>query len=181
MAHSKGTAWGLLLTALMVLASTPVRAESPLPGEAGAGPGHMGHSHRGVGGENCPAMGGDANGPGWPARMEELGLTPEQKGALKTVMERYQPKGWELAQRGRGVREQLSAVSPDDSAYAAATEQAATSAAEIAADLVKLLSELRAEIHGLLTVEQRQRLQERASADSKPWNEWRERHRAAPR
>jgi Spy/CpxP family protein refolding chaperone len=133
--------------------------------------------------KDCPAgpggmgMMGHQHGGPWMSHMEDLGLTAEQRAAMKQVFERYRTRGSELAQRGSAVRSELMNVSPDDSGYVAATANAAEATAGIAADVVRLMSEMRKEVHAILTEEQRQKLKERAAADRERWQEWRDRHK----
>jgi Spy/CpxP family protein refolding chaperone len=181
MAYTKGTILGLLLATLAGLVNGSAEAESPVPGIPGTSQTRMPHGPWGAGSENCPVLAGGMPGGAWGSKMESLGITPEQKSAIHAILERHKPGIWDLAQRGRGIRERLSAVSPDDPGYAEATEQAAVSAAEIAAEGVKLLSEIRAEVHLVLTPEQRQQLREHSDADQKRWDEWRARHRPVPK
>lgn len=130
----------------------------------------------------CPAMrhgmGGwsGAGGP-WMNRMDELGLTGEQRQAIQAIVERFRDRGMELGQQASGTRDELLAVAPDDPRYAEATRAAADSAARIAAQGVELASAMRAEMHAVLTPEQRQLARERATADRQRWEDWRQRHR----
>lgn len=135
---------------------------------------------------DCPMMGpgGGPMGPmsggaPWLSRMEGLNLSAEQRAAMQQVFERYRTRGVELAQRGSSVRSELMDVAPEDAAYAAATERAAEAAAAIAADAVKLMSEMRGEMNAILTPEQRQQLRDRMAAKKQRWEEWRNRHRPA--
>lgn len=121
---------------------------------------------------------GFAPGSGWLANLEVLQLTPGQREAIGIILDRYRTRGWDLAQRGAGIREQLTRVEPDDPGYADATQKASETAAILASDLVKIVAEARAEIHAVLTDEQRQRLRERTDASQKRWQEWQSRHKA---
>lgn len=110
--------------------------------------------------------------------IEELDLTPAQHAAIKEIANRYRTRGMDLAQRASDMREQFMDVSPDDAAYADATARSAELASALAADAVRLASELRAEIHGVLTPAQRELLEQRARERRQRWDDWRERHRA---
>jgi Spy/CpxP family protein refolding chaperone len=130
---------------------------------------------------DCPMM-GHAGGPmgggaPWMSRMEGLNISAEQRAAMQQIFERYRTRGVELAQRGSGVRSELMDVAPEDPGYPAATERAAEAAAGIAADAVKLMSEMRGEVSAVLTPEQRQQLRDRMAAKKQRWEEWRNRHR----
>lgn len=135
---------------------------------------------------NCPmmapgagTMGPMGGGAHWMSRMEGLNLSAEQRAAMQQVFERYRTRGVELAQRGSSVRSALMDVAPEDPAYAAATDNAAAAAAAIAADAVKLMSEMRGEMNAILTPEQRQQLRDRMAEKKQRWEEWRNRHKPA--
>ena len=115
----------------------------------------------------------------WLARMEDLRLTPEQRKAIQAIADHYRALGTAAAQRASGIREQLLGASPDDPGYADATDKASEAASLLAADAVRLLSELRAEVHSVLSEEQRQRLKERGTEERARWDEWRSRHKPA--
>ena len=115
----------------------------------------------------------------WLARIEELNLTPEQRAAMKAIGERYRTLGHPLAERARQIREEFMAVAPDSAGYAAATDAAVASTATLASDTVRLLSDLRAELYGLLTDEQRQQLTSKATEERQRWDDWRSRHKPA--
>lgn len=131
----------------------------------------QGHSAPGYG------MGPDGSEGKWLARLEELKLTPEQRQAIQEIADHYRSLGTDAAQRASGIREQWLNVSPDDPAYATATDKASEAAARLAADAVHLLSAMRAEVHAVLSNEQRQLLKERMTGERARWDEWRSRHK----
>jgi Spy/CpxP family protein refolding chaperone len=159
----RSTAFVLLLVALLTTAQAHANPppDAPSPGAAA-----------------CPALGPGGENP-WLARIEELNLTPEQREAMKAIGERYRTQGHELSTRAGQIREQFRAVTPDAPGYAAATDAAAASTATLAADTVHLLAGLRAELYGLLTDEQRQRLAEKSRLERERWDDWRARHQPA--
>jgi Spy/CpxP family protein refolding chaperone len=124
-------------------------------------------------------MGGMGGGAPWMSRMDGLNISAEQRAAMQQIFERYRTRGVELAQRGSGVRSELMDVAPEDPGYPAATERAAEAAAGIAADAVKLMSDMRGEMNAILTPEQRQQLRDRMAAKQQRWEEWRNRHKPA--
>ena len=129
-------------------------------------------------GEAGTGMGWFAPGAGWLAGLDELGLTADQRDAIRKITESYRTRGWDLAQRAAGIREQFSRVAPNDPGYADATQKASETAAVLASDLVKMIADARAEIHAVLTDEQRQHLRDRLDSSQKRWEEWRSRHQA---
>ena len=135
-----------------------------------------------------PAMGGPVMdmGMGWGGpsghggeHWKGLNLTPEQQQAMQDVTRAYRPRWQELRTRGEAIREKLTAVSPDDSGYATATESASQDAAALAADVVTLMSQMRAEVHAILTPEQRAQLQQQMEQRRQRWDAWRSRERPA--
>jgi Spy/CpxP family protein refolding chaperone len=123
-------------------------------------------------------MMGHRHGGHWMSGMDELNLTAEQRASMKQVFERYRTRGAELAERGSAVRTDLMNVAPDDAGYDAAVDSAAEKTAEITADAVRLMSEMRKELHAILTEEQRAQLKERMTTERQRWDEWRNRHKA---
>jgi hypothetical protein len=67
-------------------------------------------------------------------------------------------------------------VAPDEASYADAVARSGEAAAALASDAVRLAGELRAEIHAVLTLDQRTRLKERAQVERQRWDDWRSRH-----
>lgn len=132
--------------------------------------------------QQCPAATGDAgpHGAGEKvlAALDGLDLTPAQRQAIQALAERYRIRGQDLAQRGADIREQLLEVAPDDPTYADATARSGEAAAALAADAVRLASELRAEVHALLTPAQRDVLRQRVREKRDRWDDWRERNRS---
>lgn len=138
------------------------------------------HHHGGTAGMDGSPDGAGCAGPGgkWISRIEELNLTAEQQLAIQAIMERYRNRALELAQRGTVVREQFTSVLPTDAGYDEATEKAAETAAALMADGIRLMSALRAEVHGVLTPEQRDLMNERMQAERQRWDDWRSRHQS---
>lgn len=173
---------GLLVAAFLACIAQQVQAAESTNLAPGAFP-HFGmmHRHHGEGGTGCPAdKAGAADSAGttgpWTARLESLGVTAEQRLAIQQVALRYRDRGLVLAQRGSAIREQWMSVAPDDPGYPQATEDAAATAADLAADGLRLLAEMRSEMHALLTPEQRQQMKEQAQKERQRWDDWRNRH-----
>jgi Spy/CpxP family protein refolding chaperone len=150
-----------LVAAFSVMASLGLAA--PSPPEAATHP--------------RPGGGFDAAQSRWLAQLEELDLTPDQRQAVRSIAERFHARGVELAQRASRLREEFVETLPDDRTYASATERASDGAALLAADAVRMLSDMRSELHAVLSDEQRQRLRERLSAERSRWEDWRARHK----
>jgi Spy/CpxP family protein refolding chaperone len=110
---------------------------------------------------------------------KERNLTPEQQQSVQALKESFRPRWQELRTRGTAIREKLVAASPDDSGYAAATQSASQDAAALAADMVTLMGQMRAEMHAILTPEQRAELKQHMQERRQRWDKWRSR-RARP-
>ncbi len=112
------------------------------------------------------------------AEIEALGLDATQRAALQKLGDSYRTRAEGLRERAAAIREQMLQVEPDDPRYGDLTERASVATGELAADGARLAADFRADVFSILTPEQRQRLRERASERSKPWDDWRSRHRA---
>jgi Spy/CpxP family protein refolding chaperone len=156
-----------------------------MPGAALAAPPAGCDSHDGS--HHCPAMGahpmgmmpfGDPAGTG-AEMFGGVNFTDEQQQAIADLKQSYRARGEELRARAEAIRNAFSAVSPDDAQYAAATEKASQETAALAGDVVTLMAQLRAEMHAILTAEQRAQLQERMQNRRERWESWRSRTRPA--
>lgn len=121
--------------------------------------------------------GGDARVP-LADYLRELDLSLEQRQSMQEIAQRFRDRAVALMQRGAEARDRLRSVMPDDAAYADAVTTAAQSAAVLAADGVRLLGDMRAEMHAVLTDAQRQLLREKVREDRQRWDEWRSRHQS---
>jgi Spy/CpxP family protein refolding chaperone len=91
---------------------------------------------------------------------DELGLTGQQRTDIQIIIADYMPRYHDLGQLGRTTANELLNMAPDAPGYVEATQKASATAASSAAELVTLLSEMRAKLYAVLTVEQRAKLQE---------------------
>lgn len=92
---------------------------------------------------------------------DELGLTGQQRTDIQIIIADYMPRYRDLARIGRESATSLLSLAPDSAEYLDATQKASATAASSAAELVVLLSEMRAKLYAVLSPEQRQTLQER--------------------
>jgi Spy/CpxP family protein refolding chaperone len=125
------------------------------------------------------------SGPfGWSAHWNEhwqsLQLTPEQQQSIRELMSAYRPRWQELRARSGSIREKLMTATPDDAEYEAATQEARHEASELASELVSLLSQMRADVHAILSPEQRLQLQEQMQQRQQRWEAWRSRTGSSP-
>ena len=89
---------------------------------------------------------------------EELGLAPEQRQAIKGFFEQAKPGFEQLHRQMRANAELLLKTQPDAPAYQSVVANVSQSAAELASQFVLQASQLRSQIHGVLTPEQRTKL-----------------------
>ncbi len=161
---------GLIIATTLACAGRGLTAEEPAPAAQMESP-HFGmmHMHRDADGSGF--------GPGnWTSRLEALNVTAEQKSAIQQVVQSYRDRGFALAQAASSVRTQWMNVSPDDPYYAQSTEEAATAAANLVADGIRLAGDMRAEVYALFTPEQRAQLRVEMSQERQRWEDWRKRH-----
>lgn len=91
---------------------------------------------------------------------DELGLTGQQRTDIQIIIADYMPRYRDLAELGRDSAAGLLRLAPDSPEYVVETQKASATAASSAAELVTLLSEMRAKLYAVLSPEQRQKLQE---------------------
>jgi Spy/CpxP family protein refolding chaperone len=89
---------------------------------------------------------------------DQLGLTPEQRQAVKGFFEQAKPGFEQLHKQMRANAELLLKTQPDDPAYQTVVASVSQSAAELASQFVLQASQLRAQVHSVLTPEQRVKL-----------------------
>ena len=85
---------------------------------------------------------------------EELGLSIEQQAVIADIMRDYAPRIRELMERGSETVWSIMEVAPYDPEYTVDTERASQAAAETAAELVRVASEMRSALHSIMTQEQ---------------------------
>ncbi len=134
----------------------------------------------GWGGHRGGPMGPFA-GPGVEVMFEALDLTPEQRDAVEAIQAIYRPQLQALMDSSRNTRRALSETAPDDPDYATVVAEASQAAAEHASQLVLLSAEMRRELHGVLTPQQREKaLELRSTMREQRLQKRRERRRAGP-
>lgn len=85
---------------------------------------------------------------------DELGLSPEQQAVMGEIFMDYGTRLRPLFERGAATAWSIMNVAPKDPDYSLDTERAAQAAAETAAEIVRLLSEMRSAINSIMTAEQ---------------------------
>lgn len=139
-------------------AQKPAAAQPPAPtygrpgGRAHGGPGGMG---MGAGPMMMPGM----MHPGMFERMaDELDLTTEQREKIRGYFEAARPGMQELAAKQRANAEQLMDAKPDDPKYASIVQKASQEAGALTTQMVQQGAQVRAQVYGVLTPEQRTKL-----------------------
>ncbi|HUO80547.1 MAG TPA: hypothetical protein VMU00_10435 [Steroidobacteraceae bacterium] len=89
---------------------------------------------------------------------EQLKLSGAQRQAIRGCFEQARPGLVQLRRQLEDGTELLARTAPDDPAYQSVVANVSQSAADLAARFVLQTSQLRAEVHALLTPEQRSRL-----------------------
>jgi Spy/CpxP family protein refolding chaperone len=89
---------------------------------------------------------------------DELGLAPEQRQTIKGFFDQAKPGFEQLHQQMRANAELLMKTQPDDPAYQGVVANVSQSAADLAARFVLQASQLRSQVHSVLTPEQRTKL-----------------------
>lgn len=108
----------------------------------------------------------------------ELGLSPEQRQTIRGLFEQARPGFGQLRGQMRAGAELLARTAPDDPAYQSVVANVSQSAADLAAQFVLQASQLRSEVHGVLTPEQRAKL---VALEPRLYADWQEhRHHGRP-
>jgi len=116
--------------------------------------------------EPPPAAGGPPRLP-WSGLMppallgraaEELALSPEQRQTIRGFFEQARPGFEQLHAELRANSERLLSTAPDDPAYQTVVASTSQAAADLASQFVLQASQLRAQVHSVLTPEQRAKL-----------------------
>ena len=94
------------------------------------------------------------------AMADELELTAGQRGSIRSLMERELPRMQELREEQFANRQRLIDASPYDVDYDSVVQEVAEANGRLTAEGVRLRGQLRAEVHALLTPEQRLKARE---------------------
>ncbi len=143
--------WLAAVTAAAVLASAGV----VLAGDPAAN-GPPGHEHP----QGLDLMsGGGMLGPQWLGRMaDELGLSAEQRQTIKGLFEAARPQVQAMRDSMRSNADKLRGTMPDDPNYATVVAQVSQAAGELASRMVTEGSQLRSQVYGVLTKDQKAKL-----------------------
>jgi len=108
--------------------------------------------------------------------VDELGLTSQQQTDMQIITSDYAERLRDLARLARESAEALLTLAPDDPSYRAKTDEVSALAATNAAEVVILLAEMRGKLYAVLTVEQRQALQEKLAEKMRQFEEKRQQY-----
>ena len=92
---------------------------------------------------------------------EHLDLDEQQRQQVENVMQAAKPEFESLRERANANRQAVRALDVNDPDYGSMLQNLSAESGEIAADLTLLTGRVRADVHGILTVEQQQKLDER--------------------
>ena len=93
------------------------------------------------------------------ARMgDQLGLSADQRQSINGVFDAARPQMQAMRESMRTNVEKLRGTPPDDPNYATVVAQVSQSAAELASKMVTESSQVRSQVYGLLTKEQKAKL-----------------------
>lgn len=122
-------------------------------------PGGRAHGGAGMGMGAGPMTMPGMMHPGMFERMaDELDLTTEQREKIRGYFEAARPGMQELAAKQRANAEQLMDAKPDDPKYASIVQKASQEAGALTTQMVQQGAQVRAQVYGVLTPEQRTKL-----------------------
>ena len=93
--------------------------------------------------------------------MEELDLTPQQRGKITEHRATYQPELRKLRQELQQARRALRDTNPGDAKYKATVTETAKRVSELSAKMVTQSAELRSKVWSVLTPDQQKKMLER--------------------
>jgi Spy/CpxP family protein refolding chaperone len=180
-----GLAAGTLFAALVSTAALAQGAppDPPPPPADDGGPGHGMH-HGGRGGPDGP-RGPGMMMPGMEGHMlmrmaDELDLSQAQRDKIRGLFEQAQPGFRKLHEQTASNVKLLMDTQPDDPKYQSVVQQAAKSSAELAQQMVVQSSQLRTQVWGVLTPDQRAKFQAKQKEMRARWEERRGDPRGGP-
>lgn len=162
------------LCAGATLAGAPAFAADAVPSQQAAPPtwqqdgakdgprdGKRGHRHGGHGmGHGGPGM--MIPGMMHPRMLErmadELALTTEQRQTIRGFFDAAKPGMQDLTDQLRANAKQLMDVTPDDPRYSTVVQQASQDTGALTAQLIQQAAQVRTQVYGVLTPDQKQKL-----------------------
>ncbi len=154
MKPSRSILWGLVAAATIVAAYAGVAWAQTA--DEGPWQGH-GHHH---GGDMHGAFGhgpGDMFGGFGPA-LKQLNLTDAQRQSVHSIMAAAHPDMQKMHEQMQTMMQTFETTLPDDPNYATVVAQATTQSQEMAAQMVKHMSDIRSQVYAVLTPDQKKQL-----------------------
>ncbi len=152
MKPTRSILWGLVAGATIVAAYAGVAWAHT--GDEGSWQGH-GH-HGGMHGDFGSGPGEMFGGFG-PA-LKQLNLTDAQRQSVHSIMAAEHPQMQKMHEQMHTMLQTFETTLPDDPNYATVVAQATTQSQEMAAQMVKHVSDMRTQIYALLTTDQKKQL-----------------------
>jgi len=160
---------GWLAAAFLACAGIAAAGDQPANGWSG-------HGH-GPGGDHLFGF----YGPDSINQMaDQLGLSSEQRQSIKGILDAARPQMQTMHESMRTDAEKLRAIQPDDPNYATVVAQVSQAAGDLASRMVTEGSQLRSQVYGLLTKEQKARLPQIQAQMKEQARERFQRHRSQP-
>ncbi len=97
----------------------------------------------------------------WERMMEELDLTPQQRGKITEHRATYQPELRKLRQELQQARRALRDINPGDAKYKATVTETAKRVSDLSAKMVTQSAELRSKVWSVLIPDQQKKMLER--------------------
>ena len=153
MKPTRSILWGLVAGATIVAAYAGVAWAHA--GDDGSWQGH-GHHGGGMHGDFGPGPGEMFGGFG-PA-LKQLNLTDAQRQSVHSIMAAEHPQMQKMHEQMHTMLQTFETTLPDDPNYATVVAQATTQSQEMAAQMVKHMSDVRSQVYELLTADQKKQL-----------------------
>jgi Spy/CpxP family protein refolding chaperone len=102
---------------------------------------------------------------------DELALSPEQRQTIRGFFSSAQPGFQKLHEQMRANTKLMLDTQPDDPKYQAVVQQVSQSSAELAQQMVLQSSQLRTQVYGVLTPEQKTKLKTKQTEMQARWEE----------
>jgi Spy/CpxP family protein refolding chaperone len=112
---------------------------------------------------------------------DELALSPEQRQTIRGFFSSAQPGFQKLHEQMRANTKLMLDTQPDDPKYQTVVQQVSQSSAELAQQMVLQSSQLRTQVYGVLTPEQKTKLKAKQSEMQARWEERRAERQAVRR
>jgi len=117
------------------------------------------YERHGYSGKKCDKHGKD-HGSRMERMIERLDLNDEQTTQVRTIRDNYRPKMQALSGKIRGNRQQLREVMHEDTINQSKVKELAQVMGDLKTDKIILRAEMKAEMHKVLTKEQREKMKE---------------------